>query len=210
MNSDFWFNFRKVFFQIILPKGLIPIIILNYLVNFGFFQKINEIIIVSLILFTCFFKFLKYFFEITSQKILIKRRCRSEKTSIFVMDIGTSNIFYVTDLINVFHLKYSDSSIIRLIKSVGIFFGMNTPIIIPVEVVKRLGFIIENNKNDITTLENLISNIYNYQTYEFDHMQISDDNELNDIESLIPKQFVSPIDSKIISIKKELLGKIDI
>jgi hypothetical protein len=210
MNSEFWFNFRKIFFQIILAKGLIPIIILDYLVNFSLFQKINGIIIFSLILFISFCKFLKYFFEITSQRILIKRRCRSEKTSIVVMDIGTSNIFYVTDLINVFHLKYSDSSLIRLAKSIGTFVGINTPIIIPVEVVTRLGFIIENNNNDIATLENIISNLHNYQPYDFDHVRISDDNEFNDIESLIPKQFISPIDSKIISIKKDLFGKIDV
>ena len=213
-----WFYCRKALFQIVFPILLSLLSISNFVTNSS--QK-HDLASSHLYFYTSSILFLyvsmtyilKYIFSIFSEKIILRKEINLMKTtSNFILDTDiSSNVDELSFIVSkrVFKARYSQSSFFKNINKLCWFIGIDSPILIPQEILFKLSnskIITADNEQNIMkeTLLNLCTyhpTMYNYNPIPEENQDL-DQNE-NPVSSYIPTQ----LDMTIAEIQLDLFDK---
>lgn len=218
-HPNFWFYFRKALFQ-----GFIPIF-LGFLTFCDFVTQLSKensgvaykhlYFYTSLILFlhTQMRIILQYIFSICSENILLKKQINlSKTTSQLLLSYDMTNIFndhFIITIKKIFKLRYCNSKFFKHIDNLCWLLGIDSPILIPYEIIAKLS----NIKNNITKddeeviLHTTLSNLYEYHPNKYNSVPNElNVNSSNENELLIPKIIVTQLDKSINNMQKQLFN----
>lgn len=203
----FWFYVRKAIFQ-----GCIPII-LAFITFYGM-QKFY----VRLYLFTASILFiysqlrviLEFIFSVCSDDILFKKEIDlSQTTPDLFLSVNLSNpqnsefLFIVK---KIFKLRYSGNPVFQIIYKLCWLMGIDSPVLIPIEIVNKLiKHRIINHTNEHELLSTTISKLYHYHPNQLD-VELSQVLTESAKQNLINKEITPELNEEIRRVKKELFG----
>ncbi|AVL94747.1 hypothetical protein ma361 [Moumouvirus australiensis] len=220
-RKKFWFYVRKAIFQVFLQLLLALMSIWDFAKQSGKennYAYNNLYFYTSLILFfyTAMKYILEYIFSICSTDILLKNKPNLDKTT---QNLFTSfnmssehNVYYLITIKKVFKLRYSKYTIFTYINKLCYFLGIDSPILIPLEIANKLG----NIGNDLSPINEdaylnvTLTNLYTYHPTKINNLDedISQQEIISsDIENLIPKTIITSIDKSIEILKEEIFDK---
>lgn len=218
-----WFLFRKGIFQVFLPILLAFITFVNYVDQSGndnSYAYHHLYFYTSLILFLygSVSHILNFIFSICSDDVMFKKEISLDKTTtqLFlpsVTDLRSDNYFIII-IKKIFKLRYSNSQFFVYIDKVCWYLGIDSPILIPANVVNRLNKTknISESENDDSILKMTLINLYNYHPtlYEVKPLvEIDDNTNTATIEntSLMPNKVITHVDRMICDLQKDLFNK---
>ncbi|AGC01895.1 hypothetical protein H012_gp568 [Acanthamoeba polyphaga moumouvirus] len=219
-RKKFWFYVRKAIFQVFLQLLLALMSIWDFAKQSGKennYAYNNLYFYTSLLLFfyTALKYILEYIFSLCSTDILFKKKPSLDKTTqnLFASFNMTSEqtIHYIVVIKKVFKLRYSKYTIFKYVDKLCYFLGIDSPILIPLEIANKLG----NINNDLSPLnEDAYLNVTLTNLYAYHPTKINDVDELSqqevensDIENLIPKTIITSIDKSIEILQEDMFDK---
>jgi hypothetical protein len=220
----FWFYFRKGLFQVFFPIFLTFLTFTDYVEQSG---KTNNgyaynhlYFYTSVLLF--FYTGLRYIFDfifsICADDIILKKEIDlGRSTPQLLISTDSKNLepenHFIIIVKKIFKLRYSKSPFFIYITKICWFLGIDSPIFIPENIVKKMG----NIKNDLTpeneesSLHTTLMNLYSYHPRLYEVTPVidtSDSGQLDSLEEgLVPKHVITKIDKTICDIQKELFNK---
>ncbi|AGF85395.1 hypothetical protein QJ854_gp387 [Moumouvirus goulette] len=220
-RKKFWFNVRKAIFQVFLQLLLALMSIWDFAKQSGRennYAYNNLYFYTSILLFfyTAMKYVLEYIFSLCSSDVLFKKKPSLDKTTqnLFATFNMTNEqtIHYIVIIKKVFKLRYSKYTIFTYINKLCWFLGIDSPILIPYEIAKKLG----NINNDLSSINEdaylnvTLTNLYSYNPTKINY--INEENSqletLNsDIENLIPKIIITSIDKSIEILQEDIFDK---
>ena len=220
-HHKFWFYFRKAIFQ-----GFFPIFLA--LLTFSDFVKqtttensgraYNHLYFyTSLILFLYAQMkiILEFIFAICAEDVIFKKEVNLNKTTSqlllsFDMD-NVSNDHFIVTIKKIYKLRYSNYTFFRQVDKLCWFFGLDSPILIPQELISKLtnsknNIDEENDENEDALLHTTLLNLYAYhpEKYNSPTVQVGRNNEK---QYLIPKMIITPVDKSINNMQRLLFNK---
>lgn len=226
-NRIFWFYVRKFIFQVFLP------IVLGFMSFCDFVNQSgnkNSYAYEHLYFYTSFFLFsytaMKYFFDFIfntcSDDILLMKEIKTGENKLLTTlenKIGNDSENFIVITKKIYKLRYSNFSFFLKIKKLCWFLGIDSPILIPYDIVKKLTNMEQKLSldNENVYLYNTISNLYMYHPRKNminvdDNDNNNDNGNANDIEkqlkeNLIPKIIITKMDKSISDLQQELFNK---
>ncbi|XWV25167.1 hypothetical protein QJ856_gp0605 [Tupanvirus deep ocean] len=218
----FWFYFRKGLFQVFFPILLAFMSFCDFVNQSG---KENNgyaydhlYFYTSLILFmyTGMRYILEFIFAMSSDDIIFKKEINLNQTTpelLLSMNMTNSqtDLHFMITIKKIFKLRYSNSPYFKYIDKACWFLGIDSPILIPENIVKRLGNLKENLTldNEETFLHTTLLNLYAHHPRQYDVVPVDDGfNHASSMEeSLVPKRVITREDKTICDLQKELFNK---
>jgi hypothetical protein len=206
-SHKFWFYIRKAIFQ-----GLIPIV----LGFFTFYDLIDDIrntnhfrfyIMSSLILliYSQLRIMLEYIFSICSETIILKKKFNQNLNNGQLFFNGSDSTFMDTHFIcvtkRIYKLTYSSSNFFILIDKICWFMGIDSPILIPLDVIKTFNYNVANNDNgndsdQYEMLNKLVYDLFGHNT-DLSDVNSDTDSEINTrINTLSDSELDKPLIDK--------------
>jgi len=219
INKDhvFWFNFRKAFFQVFLPILLALISFSDYVNQSGksgsyAYNHLYFYTSFILLLYTGMKYILEYIFSVCSDNIVFRKKIDLEKTTNeLVLPTNMSDneqYFSVIIIKKIFKLRYSKMKFFEKVTRLCYFLGIDCPILIPDNVIRRLNNGCHvNAENEDIILYNTMNNIYDYQPTRREETIIEPSNIPEFEEFLVPTRVITKLDKTICDIKKELFNR---
>lgn len=220
----FWFYLRKGIFQVLLPIFLAFMSFCDFIDQNG--KQNNGYAYDHLYFYTSLILFLyggmkyilDFIFSTCSDDIIFKKEINLNTTTPnLILTINfpeMTNDHFIIVIKKIFKLRYSDSLFFKSINKLCWFLGIDSPILIPHEIVIKLGNI-KNNltiENEDSFLHTILKNLYEYRPEKFSLIKIQDGNNqetkgLLNGEDLMPKILITRTDKMISEIQKELYNK---
>ncbi|BCS83085.1 hypothetical protein QLL95_gp1038 [Cotonvirus japonicus] len=221
-SRKFWFYVRKGIFQVFLQLMLALMSVWDFAKQDNqenAYGKLYFYTSTILLIYTGMKYILEYIFTICSDEVVFKREIlHKEKTrglmeSFNMLDSTDSSCgHYFVTIKRVFKLRYSRSKIFIKIDKLCWFLGLDSPILIPFNVIEKMGNIKDNltTDNEDTYLHVTLTNLYTYNPNKYNTVVINvedtDAQDSKDIESLIPKNIETESDTSIINTQFDLFG----
>ena len=223
----FWFYFRKGLFQVLFPILLTFMTFCDFVKQSGQLQNgyayYNLYFYTSLILFlyTGMNRILEFIFSLCSDDIIFKKEIDLTRTtpqlllsSNLTREHDTvSDEHYIIIVKKIFKLRYSKSLFFTYVTTICWFLGIDSPILIPHDIAKKLGNI-KNNltlDNEDSIMQTTLTNLYSYHPRFYEVKPIMDDDDDNLLDSLedglVPKRVITKMDKTICDMQKELFNK---
>uniref|UniRef100_A0A6C0LS23 Uncharacterized protein n=1 Tax=viral metagenome TaxID=1070528 RepID=A0A6C0LS23_9ZZZZ len=198
----FWFWFRNIIFQCALP------IILAFMTFYDLSTQHNKIIYSHLYLYTSSIIFiysnmrmiLEFIFNVCSDQIILKKAINLVETtnnlilSMNIIDSKINNTFLI--IRKIFKLRYSGSSFFIFIDKLCWAIGIDSPILIPIDLINKLFEKVEINiHNEDTLMIKTLNNLYEYYP-EFDNnifTNFNTDPLLNKITNIVLEKNISDL-----------------
>lgn len=219
-HYKFWFYFRKCMFQVFLPVLLAFMSFCDFINQSGkeYSYSYNHLYFyTSLILFLygAMRYVLDFIFSICSVDVIFKKEIGlNETTNFSISDISEiSNEHFIVVIKKIFKLRYSKLSFFKNINKLCWFLGINGPILIPYEIITKLGNVknILTEENEDLFLHTTLTNLYTYHPQKFNLVRMPEEQipQTDDIihENLIPKILITQTDKMIGEMQKELFNK---
>jgi hypothetical protein len=219
----FWFYFRKGLFQVFLP------ILLTFMSFCDFInqnsKKNNDHTYNHLYLYTALILFLyggmkyilDFIFSMCSDDVILKKEINLNGTTPNLMlslkFTNSLNDHFIIVTKKIFKLRYSKSLFFKNINKLCWFLGIDSPLLIPYEIISKLGNVNNNltPENEEIFLHTTLINLYTYHPEKYSFIKIQNDNntERENLleEDLMPKILITKIDKNISEIQKELFNK---
>lgn len=180
-----WFYFRKAIFQAILPFILVIITIIDFIhqrenshaKSYLYYYTLSIIIIYNFIKEFMIFMFSNCADDVIFNKVVdISRTTKDLKLSFNIEH--NPNEHHVVIIRKIFRLRYSNNLFFKFIDKMCWMLGIDSPILIPQDIIVKLGNVKDGTLNPETEqafLHTTINNLYLHNTPE-----------LNDFDSTIP------------------------
>ncbi|AYV85294.1 MAG: hypothetical protein Satyrvirus9_20 [Satyrvirus sp.] len=214
----FWFYFRKAIFQGFLPALLALMTFWDFIKQTS--ENNNSHMYTHLYLYTSSILFLysqlriilEFIFSICSDDIIFKKEVNLVQTTpelllSFHMS-ESSNEHFIIIIKKIFKLRYSNSSFFKYVDKICWFLGVDSPILIPYDVISKLG----NVKNDLTQeneesfLHTTLSNLCTYHPTKYNSIGC----DKSETDELLPKVVITKLDKSINDLQQELFNKQEI
>ena len=213
-----WFYCRKALFQVMMPILLTLLSISNFVSNSN--QKHDSAsshlyfyTSAILFLYVSMTYILKYIFSIFSEKLILRKEINLMNTTnnlILEADIS-SNVDELSFIVSkrVFKARYSQSPFFQKINKLCWFLGIDSPILIPQEILFKLS----NSKiitadNEHTVMKETLLNLCTYHPTMYNHNHISEDSQdSGKIENLVSSCIITHLDRTIAEIQLDLFDK---
>lgn len=216
----FWFYFRKALFQIFFPIILALVSFYDWTAQSQTGHVYGHIYFyTSLILCTyAGMKYiLEYIFSVCAEDIILKKVISIDQTIEQLIPESRSDMceHFIIITKKIFKLRYSQYPLFTTITNLCWFLGIDSPILIPHDVVLKI-----SNIKDINTVEDedvllhtTLTNLYYYHPRTYEVTLINDGDiaadSIPDImnDSLVPTRVVTRIDKSICDIQKQIFNK---
>lgn len=223
-KQKFWFYFRKAIFQGLLPLVLALGTFLDFVKQTSLDKPTHAYthlyFYTSLILFVYsqLRVVLELIFSMCSDDVIFKKEINFDHSVSLQMVssqiINSSAEHYMVVIKKIFKLRYSDLAIFKMIDSMCWFLGIDTPILIPNEVVAKLGNVKDKltEDNEEAFLYTTLSNLYTYHPNQYNNMMTNlNYGSISEEEpDLIPNVIISKLDKSINDLQRELFNKKEI
>lgn len=219
----FWFYFRKCIFQVFFP------ILLALMSYWDFVSQTDRFAYHHLYFYTSFILFsyagiryvLDFIFSMSSDDVIFKKEINLDQTTPnLLLTCNMTNFSNEHNIIitkKIFKLRYSKSIFFRSIDKICWYLGIDSPLLIPFEIIAKLG----STKNELTSdneeamLYTTLTNLSVYSPKKYNTANISEDvmhGHLMDKpnsyhENLLPQIVISPLDLMITEMQKELFNR---
>lgn len=222
-QRKFWFYVRKGIFQVLLQLVLAMMTVWDFAGQNNTGTSYNKLYFYTsflLVLYTGLKQILEYMFSICSEEVVFKRELNNSHSRDILMSFDMLNSpsgHYIVTTKRIFKLRYSKSNLFIKIDKLCWFLGIDSPVLIPFNIIEKLGNIKDNltTNNEDIYLNVTLTNLHKYQNDENDMEEDSEDIEKNsipkensDIDSLIPKVIQTETDLNIKELQSELFRKI--
>lgn len=199
-HNKFWFYLRKAIFQGLLPVILAFITFIDVAKN-GSTNNPNNKSYSHLYFYTAFILFLystikivlEFIFAISSDNVIFRKEMNLTNTMSLNLANSISDSHTIIVIRKIFKLRYSDNKLFILIDKLCLFMGMDSPVLIPLEIVQK--FINTNESIDISNLsDNQTETELLHRTLDqLSSYQVTSYKNLD--HTLIPKQYPTFIES---------------
>lgn len=225
----FWFYFRKSIFQGILPIFLSVVAFIDFIHQTSLKTHSYDHIYfyLSFILFTYaqIKVALDFIFNVCSDEILLRKEIDLHKTSLLLpFQHNDTNTHFIIVTKKVFKLRYSSSLFFKYIDKLCWFLGIDSPVLIPFEIVSKLGNVKETptSENEEEILHVTLINLYDYNPPQYMYIRditnttnISNTktDDMTETNHLLPSGIISSLDKSINDLKKEFFNmdiKVDV
>ena len=212
-----WFYCRKALFQVIMPILLALLSVTNFVSNSNhkhdsapshlyFYTSIILFLYVSMTY------ILKYIFTIFSEKIILRKEINLMNTaSNLILDnndvSGIDELSFVVSK-KIFKARYSQSTFFQNISKLCWFLGMDSPILIPQEILFKLSSSkIITTDNEHSIMKETLTNLCTYHPEIYNHI-ISEENQNEEQnENLVSSYIVTQLDKTIAEIQLDLFDR---
>ena len=160
---------------------------------------------------------LEFIFSTCSEDIIFKKEINLNKTTsqlLVSMDMeNISNDHFIITIKKIFKLRYANSNFFKRIDKICWFVGIDSPILIPYEMVMKLSNVKNNidEENEHAILHSTLANLYAYHPSKYSSPPVGPLNSAqhNERQILIPKTIVTQLDKTINNMQKQLFNKED-
>lgn len=220
----FWFYFRKLFFQGILPITLAFITLIDIAQNTNGTKRYRHIYIytsIILFIYTSIKVILDWFFSVMADDVILKKDLTNTITNtiphytINLSTLLTTETLYVNNVPSIivmrriFKLRYSHRLSFAIINRFCWWMGIDSPLFISSAVIRRVSnyHLPINHRNEQEILHLTLHQLYHYRPYYYQIIQNQEspnDYLGNNASPLLPQ--LTNTDKSIMMIQRDLFG----
>jgi len=232
-HNMYWFNIRRVIFQVILPILLAIMTVFDYASQSGSMTFAYDHLYFYTAIIIFFHRsailILKFIFDKSSIKIIFKKEIDSlslpgqynsfskphnNNTSNIESNNIESNSFGIYIQKKIYKIRYTNNRLFRYMNETCWFLGIESPMLIPPMIISKLS----NTREEVTEetedaiFKMVLINLYNYNPKKYNVVPMIDDDIIDINENLfeenfVPKIIISDTDRIICQLQTELFGK---
>ena len=224
-RHKFWFYVRKAIFQGILPISLAILTFFDFVkqmasVNGHYAAYTHIYFYTSLILFLYaqLKVILEFIFSTCADDIVFKKEVNLTQTTqnllLSIQIANSSDEHFMIVIRRIFKLRYCNTKFFKYIDRICWLLGLDSPILIPYDIVSKLGNVKEdvNLDNECAYLHTTLTNLYTYHPTKYNAVDtemtnISRAGKATESDNLLPRVVVTEMDKTINDLKKELFNK---
>lgn len=211
-HPQFWFYFRKAYFQGVMPLTLGFITFYDMLsVKTGetVYYRVYFYTSLILLLYAQLRTILDFIFRLCSEDIVIKKELNllgATQELLYSMEMSQLtdklNENYCIVLRKVYKLRYAQSKLIRYVDKLSWILGLDSPLLIPFEMVAKLGNVKQNPtiENEEIILRTTLNNLYRYRPEQYVYYG----RNVTEHTHIVPTYTLSELDSSILDIQREI------